>query len=139
MAARRSKTVAGRAAALLAVMLAPAAFAAHFPATLSEPQIELEFKRIRGARELAIGGELRWIYSFSGPDAASVERLSLRLVRDGFHIVSLRTMDARTVLRVERVETHNPGSLERRQRELEKLARMLGVPSYEGADAQPAQ
>jgi hypothetical protein len=125
------------AAALLA-LAAPWAHAERFDATLSEPQIELKFKRLRGAHELKLDSALLWTYEFSGPDSAKLEALSLRLVRDGFRIASLQTADGRTVLRVARVEHHTPPSLERRARELAKLAALAGVPSYDGADVGPA-
>jgi hypothetical protein len=119
-------------------LASPAALAEHFDSTLSSPQIELKFRRIRDAHELKIDGALPWVYAFSGPDSAKVEALSLRLVRDGFRIVSLQSAGGVTVLRVERSELHNPATLEHRNRELAKLARLLGVPSYDGADVGPA-
>ncbi len=108
--------------------------AEHFDAALSGPQIELKFKRIRDARELKIDRALPWVYAFSGPESAKLEALSLRLVRDGFRIVSLQTEEGVTTLRVARTEHLTPGSLEHRSRELAKLASISGVRSYDGAD-----
>jgi hypothetical protein len=126
-------------AAAAALWLASsAALAEHFAATLSGPQIELKFKRIRAAHEVGIDRALPWVFSFSGPDSAKLEALSLRLVRDGFRIVSLQPGEGVTILRVERTELHSPASLERRNRELAKLAALVGVPSYDGADVGPA-
>lgn len=120
------------AAALLCA--AHAALAAHFSSTLSGAQIELEFQRLRAAHELKIDTALPWVFAFSGPDSAKVEALSLRLVRDGFRIVSLQTADGVTTLRVTRTELLTPAALERRNRELAKLAATAGVPFYDGAD-----
>jgi hypothetical protein len=117
-----------------APICAPDARAEHFDATLSGPQIELKFKRIRDAHELAIDRPLQWIYMFSGPEPAKVEALSLRLVRDGFHITSLQTTEGVTTLRVARTEHLTPAALERRSRELAKLAAVSGVRSYDGAE-----
>jgi hypothetical protein len=109
--------------------------AEHFDAALSTPQIELKFKRIRDAHEIQIDRALPWVYAFSGPEPAKLEALSLRLVRDGFHIVSLQTAEGVTTLRVARTEHLTPAALERRSRELAKLAAISGVRSYDGADA----
>jgi hypothetical protein len=135
---RRIVSTAGIAVAA-ALVLCAHAVAEHFDAAMSGPQIELKFKRIRAAHELKIDGPLRWVFSFSGPDSAKVEALSVRLVRDGFGIVSLHTTDGVTVLRVTRTELLTPGSLERRGHELAKLAQVFGVPSYDGADVEAAR
>jgi hypothetical protein len=127
----------GFAVAAAFALLDRAALAEHFAATLSEPQIELKFKRLRAAHELKIDGPLPWVFAFSGPDSAKLEAFSLRLVRDGFRIVSLQATDGVTVLRVTRTELLSPASLEHRGRELAKLAATAGVPSYDGADVGP--
>jgi hypothetical protein len=129
---RRYSTLVFTAAVL--ALCAGAVLAEHFDSTLSGPQIELKFRRIRDARELRIDGPLPWVFAFSGPDSAKVEGLSLRLVRDGFQIVSLQSADGVTHLRVTRTELLTPRALERRGRELAKLAELAGVPSYDGAD-----
>jgi hypothetical protein len=133
MQRRRRYSTLGFTTAVLA-LCAGAVLAEHFDATLSGPQIELKFQRIRAAHKLEIDGPLPWVFAFSGPDSAKVEALSLRLVRDGFHIVSLQAMEGLTTLRVTRTELLTPSALERRGRELAKLARAMGVPSYDGAD-----
>lgn len=106
----------------------------HFDATLSGPQIELKFKRLREAREIPIDRALEWVYQFSGADSQKLEALSVRLVRDGFRIASLQTTDRETILRVARSEHLSPPSLEHRGRELAKLAAISGA-RYDGADA----
>ena len=139
MTLKRNGATVVLAGAVLALALgASAAHAEHFASTLSGPQIELKFKRLRDAHELAIDQRLPWVYAFSGPDSKKVEALSLRLVRDGFRIVSLQSENGVTSLRVERTEMHNAASLEHRGRELAKLAGLVGVPSYDGADVGPA-
>jgi len=110
------------------------ALAEHFDATLSGQQIQQRFQRLRSTHELKIDGPLPWVFAFSDPESARVEALSLRLVRDGFRIVSLHTADGVTTLRVTRTEQLAPGSLEQRNRELRKLAAEVGVASYDGAD-----
>ena len=95
---------------------APDALAAHFDSTLSSAQIEAEFQRLRAAHEHKVDTALPWVFAFSGPDSAKVEALSLRLVRDGFRIVSLRTEDDVTTLRVTRTELLTPAALDRRSR-----------------------
>jgi hypothetical protein len=133
MRRRRRYSTLGFAAAVLA-LCAGAVLAERFDAELSGPQIELKFKRIRDAHEIKIDGPVPWVFAFSGPDSAKVEALSLRLVRDGFHIVSLQSADGVTALRVTRTELLSPAALERRARELAKLAQLAGVPSYDGAE-----
>jgi hypothetical protein len=135
MATRRTAAtlVLAIASAAAAIHVADAR-AEHFDATLSTPQIELKFKRIRAAHELEIDRPLPWIYAFSGAEPAKLEALSLRLVRDGFHIESLQTAEGVTTLRVARTEHLTPAALERRSRELAKLAAISGVRSYDGAD-----
>jgi hypothetical protein len=139
--ALRSRLAASRVARLalaaLALGTATAALAEHFDSALSEPQLELKFKRMREAREIDLTRPQPWVYTFSGPDSAKVEALSVRLVHDGFRIVSLHNLDGAAVLKVERREVHNPGTLERRNRELAKLAALVGVPRYDGADVSP--
>jgi len=139
---QRHKRRAGLArAAVVALVLAwsTSALAQRFAASISRAQIEIEFERMRAAHELRIDGPLAWTFTFSGADSAALEALSLRLVRDGYAIVSLHSDAGRTVLRVGRTELHTPASLERRGHELSALARGLGVPSYEGADVGPVR
>jgi hypothetical protein len=123
-----------RAVAVALLCGAPTVHAAHFDSALSGAQIELEYQRLRASHEIKIDTALPWVFSFSGPDSAKVEALSLRLVRDGFRIVSLQTADGVTTLRVTRTELLTSAALDRRNHELSKLAATAGVPSYDGAD-----
>ena len=123
-----------RAVAVALLCGAPTVHAAHFDSALSGAQIELEYQRLRASHEIKIDTALPWVFSFSGPDSAKVEALSLRLVRDGFRIVSLQTADGVTTLRVTRTELLTSAALDRRNHELAKLAATAGVPSYDGAD-----
>jgi Regulator of ribonuclease activity B len=82
--------------------------------------------------------DLVWGYFFTHSTSAPLGRLADRLVGLGYNFVDIYPTDDGevTFLRVEKIETHTPQSLDLRNRELEDLAHSFGV-EYDGMDAGP--
>jgi Regulator of ribonuclease activity B len=85
---------------------------------------------LRASGAVDVTAPLPWEYVFSDGDERKLEALSLALVGNGYGIATLRGGE----LRVVKTELHNAVSLARRNRELEAMARMHGVASYDGVD-----
>jgi hypothetical protein len=83
--------------------------------------------------------DLLWGYFFTDPEPGKLRPLAAKLQEDGYRFVDLyRTDDKSTYfLHVERVETHSPLSLDRRNQELNAVAEKYGVESYDGMDVGP--
>jgi Regulator of ribonuclease activity B len=132
-----------RCAPLLAILLAAyvgGVSAERLPATLTREQLQQRFTELRASYALDVDGPLRWEFVFAGPDTRAVEALSIRLVADGYRIVTLRADPAAdSVLRVARLEQLTPASLAVRNTELTRLAAEHGVRSYHGVEVGPAE
>jgi hypothetical protein len=96
---------------------------------------------LRATRVAKVDAPLDWQYSFSDADGRKLEALSLQLVRDGYRILALQpsAVAGTLQLRVARVELHTPATLERRNSDLQVLARTHGVSSYDGVDIGPGE
>jgi hypothetical protein len=126
------------AALLCAAAVATAAAAPRGPGT---PRSELRrwLAELHDARAVDVTAPADWRYIFADADGRKLEALSLRLVRDGYRVVSLRSEADRAELQVAKVELHTPATLERRNSALLALAREFGVRSYDGVDVVPSR
>jgi hypothetical protein len=102
--------------------------------------IEKIFANIRNESGWNTAGDLLWGYFFVDPEPAKLEPLAAYLVNLGYHLVSIYETDDRSThfLHVERVETHTPDSLFKRNAEFNALATKFGVEDYDGMDVEPA-
>ena len=85
--------------------------------------------------------DLLWGYFFFNATQDSLFAASQNLERKGYTIVRNELIDdgSSYVLHVERVETHTPQSLYQRNAELEALAQVHGIDSYDGMDVGPVR
>ncbi len=122
-------------AALEAWLLPIAASAELLDDALTRGELRQRFAVLRAANT-KVDAPLEWQFVFSGNDPRRLEALSVRLVNDGYRIVSLAAAQAQSAgrLRVARVEQHTPTSLERRNRELRAIASEYSGAAYEGVE-----
>ena len=120
-------------AALAAFAVTVDGVAAPQSAAATRAELTTWLERLR-ASGVDVAAPLSWRYTFGASAAARLESLSLELVRLGYAIETLepRAPDA-AALSVTRVELLTPTALERRNRELDALARRHRV-RYEGVD-----
>jgi hypothetical protein len=108
------------------VLLGATAAAAPPPPDASRAELSRWLVELRDAGR-AVAAPQRWQYSFVAADGRALERLSVALVGAGYEIVALTAAGPSAELRVARSELHTPRTLERRNGELEALARAQGV------------
>jgi hypothetical protein len=107
-------------------------------ARISIEQLREMFTGMQNEAGWDVRGDLLWGYFFVDPDLERLARLAKRLIGEGYDLVDLHPVDdERFGLHVERVETHTPETLDRRNTELEAVAAEMGVESYDGMDAGP--
>jgi hypothetical protein len=108
-------------------------------ATIPLSQLERMFENMRTEAGWDPEDDLLWGYFFMDREPSNLQRLAKKLEEMGYRFVDLYPTDdgATNVLHVERVETHGPLSLHRRNHELEALAAESGVESYDGMDVGP--
>ena len=87
-------------------------------------------------------GDLLWGYFFVDTDVEKLERLRPHLESLGYRFVDIFELEEEEgeepsgeyMLHVEKVETHSPVTLARRNVELARLASKSGVKAYDGWD-----
>lgn len=91
--------------------------------------------------------DLLWGYFFVDSDVEKLEGLGRRLESLGYRFVETFELarddgekpSGAHMLHVEKVETHSPATLARRNVELVKLAQESGVQAYDGWDVGPVE
>jgi regulator of ribonuclease activity B len=131
------------AAALLTVLAAclpaGASCADLLESSLTRGELEDRLTELRAAKTLNVDSPLEWQFVFLGRDSRGLEALSVRLVNDGYRIVSLHAAQQGAMrLRVARIEQHTPATLERRNRELGEIASGYNGTEYVGVEPAPA-
>lgn len=108
-------------------------------AHISLARLEQLFQDMKSEAGWNTDGDLLWGYFFVDEDPAKLRLLAEQLEEQGYHLVGISPEDEGTTsrLHVERVETHTPRSLDRRNQELEALAARFGVEAYDGMDVGP--
>jgi hypothetical protein len=83
-----------------------------------------------------VDGDLLWGYFFIDQDPVKLEKFADYLVSMGYWYVDIYADGERDLhwLHVEKIETHTIISLDKRNKELHKLARDFGVQDYDGMD-----
>jgi regulator of ribonuclease activity B len=102
------------------------------------------FANIRSQTKWSIDGDMLWGYFFTDSDRTKLLTSADELSRRGYRVVGVHEPtpedDDQTILwlHVERIETHSPDSLHRRNQELYQFADEMALGSYDGMDVGPA-
>jgi hypothetical protein len=104
--------------------------------------INMMFDNIKKNTNWNTSADLRWTYYFSHNEPSQLEKAKAILVNKGYNFVDLNLSDDEDVspigsyyLQIDKIETHSPTSLDKRNNEFYILANELGLDSYEGMDA----
>jgi hypothetical protein len=104
--------------------------------------INMMFDNIKKNTNWDTSADLRWTYYFSHNEPSKLEKAKTILVNKGYNFVDLNLSDDEDVapigayyLQIDKIETHSPTSLDKRNNEFYILANELGLDSYEGMDA----
>ena len=106
-------------------------------AEISLKQIEDMFLQMRKESKWNIDSDMMWGYFFTCRDKSKLQTLSLKLIEEKYRLNNIHR-DERGIywLHVERIERHNPITLNNRNIELNKVASEYSV-EYDGMDVGP--
>jgi hypothetical protein len=107
--------------------------------------INMMFDNIKKNTNWDTSADLRWSYYFSHSDPSQLEKAQAKLVAKGYRFVDLNISEdddefapiGSYYLQVDKIETHSPSSLDKRNDEFFSFANDLGLDSYGGMDAGP--
>lgn len=107
--------------------------------------VNLMFENIKKNTDWNTAADLRWSYYFSHRDRTLLEKAKKKLVEKGYKFVDLDVAEeddeftpmGSYYLQIEKIETHSPTSLDKRNDEFFIFAKKLGLDSYAGMDAGP--
>jgi hypothetical protein len=119
--------------------------------TIDLAQIEQMFESVRESTDWNIDGPCLWGYFFVDDDESRLRAAADELATMGYRVVEIFEVegdeddededgdeDDGFMLHVEKVETHSPLSLFRRNEELYAFAEKHGLAEYDGMDVGPA-
>ena len=112
-------------------------------ARIEKKLLEEMFEDIRAKTKWPIDGDMLWGYFFTDTDRAKLSAAAAELSQRGYRLVDIHEPTAEDDdqellwLHVERVETHSPETLHRRNDELYRFADKMGLRSYDGMDVGP--
>jgi hypothetical protein len=102
-------------------------------------QLQAMFTGMRDEAGWDTDGDLLWGYFFVAPEPERLAPLRQRLEALGYEYVGEHPTDeGQIILHIQKIETHSPESLLRRNNELNRLAHDLGI-VYDGMDAGPVR
>ncbi len=107
---------------------------------IERSELEEMFATIRETTDWPIDGDMLWGYFFSDTDRRRLEHAARELEGLGYRIVGIEGPSTdedereRLYLHVERIETHTPETLDRRNSELYAFAKRAGLATYDGMD-----
>lgn len=107
--------------------------------------INMMFDNIKKNTNWDTSADLSWSYYFSHSDRPLLDKAKKKLVAKGYKFVDLNISEdddefapiGSYYLQVEKIETHTPTSLDKRNDEFFIFANELGLDSYGGMDAGP--
>jgi hypothetical protein len=107
--------------------------------------IYMMFDNIKNNTNWDTTANLRWSYYFSHSDRTLLDKAKKKLVAKGYKFVDLNISEddnefapiGSYYLQIEKIETHTPTSLDKRNDEFFIFANELGLDSYGGMDAGP--
>ena len=112
--------------------------------TIYIEQLEEMFSNIEENTDWSISADLLWGYFYTHHEPSRLEKAKEALVSSGYRFVDIYLSDKDDPgepdlywLHVERIETHTPHSLDKRNNELYIFAHEFGLDSYDGMDVGP--
>ena len=130
--------------AVAAVLLATLSVGPQITMAQSKQKIQLSqlqsmFSDMRARAPWNVDGSLLWGYFFFDTRASRLQQIASELAPFGYKLVSLEEVQGKSTFRlhVEKVETHTPETLNKRNGEFYALAEKYGVASYDGMDVRP--
>jgi hypothetical protein len=102
---------------------------------IKKSQLIQMFESMRAEAPWDVDSDLLWGYFFTGGDKKKLNQLAKKLVSLGYRLVKLRPDEKAPGfwLHVEKVETHSPDTLHKRNQEFYRIADEYGV-DYDGMD-----
>lgn len=99
-------------------------------------RLQSRFAEMKAAG-LSPDSSLLWGYFFFDPDQEKLSQLGKHLESQGYKVVEIHKPNDgdEFVLHVERVESHTPETLDRRNKEFKSLAAQFSIQLYDGWDA----
>lgn len=130
--------------AAAAVLLATLSVGPQITMAQSKQKIQLSqlhsmFSDMRARAPWNVDGPLLWGYFFFDTRAPSLQQVAAELAPLGYKTVSLEEVQGKGIFRlhVEKIETHTPETLNKRNGEFYALAEKYAVASYDGMDVGP--
>ncbi len=113
---------------------------AQSPKRITLDELEGMFASMRAKTTWKVDAPLLWGYFFFDPSAEALELAAMELHTAGYRVVHIEQVegDSQFKLHVEKVETHSPASLFKRNTEFYALAARYRLASYDGMDVGPA-
>lgn len=109
-------------------------------------RLEAMFNNITDNTPWDMGGDMVWGYFFIHNEPALLETVAAKLAAQGYRVVKIFVAEKdkeagidKHRLHVERVETHTPQSLDKRNDELYLFAHEMGLDSYDGMHVGPVE
>ena len=107
--------------------------------------VNMMFDNIKKNTNWNTSADLRWSYYFSHNNRSQLEKAQAKLEAKGYRFVDLNISEdddefapiGSYYLQVDKIETHSPTSLDKRNDEFFIFANELGLDSYGGMDAGP--
>jgi Regulator of ribonuclease activity B len=105
---------------------------------IKKSQLIQMFEGMRTEAQWDVDSDLLWGYFFTDRDKKKLNQLAKKLVSLGYRLVELRPgeNDPAFWLHVEKVETHSPDTLHKRNQEFYRMADEYRV-HYDGMDVGP--
>ena len=107
-------------------------------------QLEEMFDSISNQSDWNMNGDMLWGYFFTHHEPSKLEQAKPKLTEKGFTFVDIYLSDKEDEpqpdmywLHVEKVESHTPQTLDKRNDELYVFAYEFGLDSYDGMDIGP--
>jgi len=102
--------------------------------------VNMMFDNIKKNTNWDTSSDLRWSYYFSHSDRSQLEKAQAKLVAKGYRFVDLNISEdddefapiGSYYLQIDKIETHSPTSLDKRNDEFFIFANELGLDSYGG-------
>lgn len=107
-------------------------------------RLEKMFNNIKENTPWDMAGEMVWGYFFIHNEPSLLEAAATKLAEQGYQVVKIFVTEKdkeagldKHRLHIERIETHTPESLDKRNDEMYLFAHEMGIDSYDGMHVGP--